>query len=116
MSSDIFGYAGRRVVIMGCFSGPGEAGARQLGELGAEVHGADIKPSPVNLASFTHVDLKDPASIEAGVRSIGGEIDAAENAILAAVIEGGIVGREGDAIERAFSRRGLARERRGGIN
>ena len=49
-------------------------------------------------------------------RPIGGEIDAAENAILAAVIEGDIVGREGDAIERAFRRRGLAGERRGGIN
>ena len=30
--------------------------------------------------------------------------------ILAAVLEGGIVGREGDAIERAFGRRGLAGE------
>ena len=49
-------------------------------------------------------------------RPIGGEIDAAEYTILAAVIEGGIVGREGDAIERAFGRRGLAGERRGGIN
>ncbi len=79
MSSDILGYAGKRVVIMGCFSGTGEACARQLVEMGAEVHGADIKPSPVNLASFTHVDLLDPASIEAGVRSIGGEIDAVFN-------------------------------------
>jgi NAD(P)-dependent dehydrogenase (short-subunit alcohol dehydrogenase family) len=77
--TDILGYKGKRVVIMGCFSGVGEACARTLVDLGAEVHGCDIKPSPVNLASFTHVDLKDPASIEAGVASIGGEIDAIFN-------------------------------------
>jgi len=77
--ADILGYAGKRVVVMGCFSGTGEAAARHLVNLGAEVHGADIRPSPVNLASFTEVDLRDPASIEAGVKSIGGEIDAVFN-------------------------------------
>jgi NAD(P)-dependent dehydrogenase (short-subunit alcohol dehydrogenase family) len=80
MTTDILGYAGKRVVVMGCFSGTGEACARQLVALGAEVHGADIKPSPVEgLASFTTVDLKDPASIAAGVASIGGEMDALFN-------------------------------------
>lgn len=80
MAVDILGYAGKRVVVMGCFSGTGEACARQLVALGAEVHGADIRPSPVEgLASFTTVDLKDPASIEAGVASIGGEIDCLFN-------------------------------------
>lgn len=77
--SDILGYAGKRVVVMGCFSGTGEACARQLVALGAQVHGADIKPSPVDLASFTTVDLRDPASITAGVAAIGGEIDALFN-------------------------------------
>lgn len=77
--SDILGYAGKRVVVMGCFSGTGEACARQLVALGAEVHGADIKPSPVDLASFTTVDLRDPASIAAGVAAIGGDIDALFN-------------------------------------
>lgn len=80
MSTDILGYAGKRVVVMGCFSGTGEACARQLVALGAEVHGADIKPSPVEgLASFTLVDLKDTESIAAGVTSIGGEMDALFN-------------------------------------
>ena len=79
MTTDILGYRGKRVVIMGCFSGTGEACARQLVELGAAVHGADIKPSAVGLASYTQVDLKDPASIEAGVAAIGGEIDAVFN-------------------------------------
>lgn len=80
MSSDILGYRGKRVVVMGCFSGTGEAAARTLVALGAEVHGADIRPSPVEgLASFTQVDLKDAASIEAGVTAIGGEVDALFN-------------------------------------
>ena len=79
MAADILGYEGKRVVVMGCFSGTGEACARKLVELGAEVHGADIKPSPVDLASFTEVNLLDQDSIEAGVASIGGEIDALFN-------------------------------------
>lgn len=83
MTQDLLGYRGKRVVVMGCFSGTGEACARALVELGAEVHGADIRPSPVNLASFTHVDLKDSTSIAAGVAAIstagGGEVDALFN-------------------------------------
>ncbi|PKB14359.1 NAD(P)-dependent dehydrogenase (short-subunit alcohol dehydrogenase family) [Novosphingobium kunmingense] len=80
MSEDILGYRGKRVVVMGCFSGTGEACARQLVALGAEVHGADIRPSPVaGLASFNSVDLKDPASIAAGIAAIGGEIDGLFN-------------------------------------
>lgn len=80
MGKDILGYRGKRVVVMGCFSGTGEAAARTLVALGAEVHGADIRPSPVDgLASFTKVDLKDPASINAGVSAIGGQVDALFN-------------------------------------
>ena len=79
MARDILGYKGKRVVVMGCFSGTGEAAARLLVDLGAEVHGADIKPSPVNLASFTEVDLKKPDAIAAGIASIGCKIDAVFN-------------------------------------
>lgn len=77
--SDIWSYAGKRVVIAGCFSGMGEACARELVRLSAEVHGVDIKPSPVTLASFTQVDLKDTAAIEAAVEAIGGQVDAVFN-------------------------------------
>src|SRR3546814_18969452 len=79
MSKDILGYKGKRGVVMGCFSGTGEACARALVDLGAEVHGADIKPSPVDLASFTEVDLKSPAAIAAGIAKIGGKVDALFN-------------------------------------
>jgi NAD(P)-dependent dehydrogenase (short-subunit alcohol dehydrogenase family) len=72
--SDILGYKGKRVIVSGCFSGMGEATAKILLDLGAEVHGLDYKDSTLPLASFTRVDLRDPASIEAGVAAIGGQI------------------------------------------
>jgi NAD(P)-dependent dehydrogenase (short-subunit alcohol dehydrogenase family) len=73
------GYQNKRVIVSGCFSGMGEATARLLLELGAEVHGLDFKDSALDLASFTRVDLRDPASIEAAVDGIGGRVDALFN-------------------------------------
>ena len=77
--SDILGYNGKRVIVTGCFSGMGEATAKLLLSLGAEVHGLDYKPSTLSLASFNNVDLRDPGSIEAGVAAIGGKVDALFN-------------------------------------
>ena len=76
---NVLGYAGKRVIITGCFSGMGEAAAQVLLDLGAEVHGFDYKPCALPLASFTQVDLRDPASIEAGVAGVGGKVDALFN-------------------------------------
>jgi NAD(P)-dependent dehydrogenase (short-subunit alcohol dehydrogenase family) len=77
--SDILGYKGKRVIVSGCFSGMGEATAKMLLDLGAEVHGFDFKDSALPLASFTKIDLRDAASIEAGVAGVGGKIDALFN-------------------------------------
>lgn len=77
--SDILGYKGKRVIVSGCFSGMGEATAKLLLEQGAEVHGLDFKPCSLPLASFNTIDLRDPASIEAGVAAIGGTVDALFN-------------------------------------
>ncbi|RJG54630.1 SDR family oxidoreductase [Sphingobium terrigena] len=77
--SDLLGYKGKRVVVSGCFSGMGEATAKLLLELGAEVHGLDYKDSALPLASFHNVDLRDPASIDAAVAGIGGTVDALFN-------------------------------------
>uniref|UniRef100_UPI00157509C1 coniferyl-alcohol dehydrogenase n=1 Tax=Sphingomonas bacterium TaxID=1895847 RepID=UPI00157509C1 len=77
--ADFLGYAGKRVVIAGCHSGMGEATARLLLELGAEVHGIDYKPCALDLASFTRIDIRDEAQIAAGVAEIGGRIDALFN-------------------------------------
>lgn len=76
---DLWSYAGKRVVITGCFSGMGEACARELVRLGAEVHGIDIKPTSVPLASFTLLDLNDPSAIVQVANDIGGEVDAVFN-------------------------------------
>lgn len=72
-------YQNKRVVISGCFSGMGEATARLLLKQGAEVHGLDYKPSKLELASFTQVDLREPAAIDAAVKKIGGKVDALFN-------------------------------------
>ena len=77
--SDILGYKGKRVIVSGCFSGMGEATAKILLDLGAEVHGLDFKQSTLPLASFNQIDLRDAASIEAGVAAIGGKIDGLFN-------------------------------------
>lgn len=76
---DVLGYKGKRVIVTGCFSGMGEATAKLLIDLGAEVHGLDFKQSSLPLSSFNNVDLRDPGSIEAGVAAIGGTVDALFN-------------------------------------
>lgn len=76
---DYLGYKNKRVIVSGCFSGMGEATARQLVGLGAEVHGLDYKESKLKLASFTQADLRDPAAIDAAVAKIGGKVDALFN-------------------------------------
>ncbi len=77
--TDFLGYKNKRVVVSGCFSGMGEATARQLLQLGAEVHGLDYKTSKLPLASFRQVDLRDPAAIDAAAAAIGGKVDALFN-------------------------------------
>jgi len=77
--SDFLEYAGKRVIVSGCFSGMGQATARHLVGLGAEVHGLDYKECTLKLASFTNIDLRDPASIDHAVQKIGGKVDALFN-------------------------------------
>lgn len=77
------GYQNKRVLVSGCFSGMGEATAKLLLELGAEVHGLDYKETRLSLASFTKVDLREPAAIDAAVARIkektGVRVDALFN-------------------------------------
>lgn len=77
--ADLVDYKSKRVVVSGCFSGMGEATAKLLLKLGAEVHGLDYKDCSLKLASFTRVDLRDPASIDAAVSKIGGKVHALFN-------------------------------------
>jgi NAD(P)-dependent dehydrogenase (short-subunit alcohol dehydrogenase family) len=77
--TDLVNYKNKRVVVSGCFSGMGEATARLLLNLGADVHGLDYKDSSLPLASFTRLDLREPSSIDAAVQKIGGRVDALFN-------------------------------------
>lgn len=77
--SEFLSYKNKRVVITGCFSGMGEATAKLLLSLGAEVHGLDYQECTLPLASFNRLDLRDPASIDAAVDRIEGQIDAVFN-------------------------------------
>jgi NAD(P)-dependent dehydrogenase (short-subunit alcohol dehydrogenase family) len=77
--SDTKTYENKRVILTGCHSGIGEATARLLLRSGAEVHGLDYKGCALELASFTHVDLRDPGSIDSAVDKIGGKVDALFN-------------------------------------
>jgi NAD(P)-dependent dehydrogenase (short-subunit alcohol dehydrogenase family) len=69
-------YKNKRVIVCGCFSGMGEATTQMLLDLGAEVHGLDYAATKLNLASFNQLDLRDPASVDAAVAQIGGQVDA----------------------------------------
>jgi NAD(P)-dependent dehydrogenase (short-subunit alcohol dehydrogenase family) len=77
--TEFMNYRNKRVVVSGCFSGMGEATAKLLLSLGAEVHGIDYKDCALPLASFNRVDLRDPASIDAVVKKVGGKVDALFN-------------------------------------
>ena len=77
--SDLLGYKGKRVIVSGCFSGMGEATAKMLIDLGAEVHGFDFRESNLPLASFSTVDLRERDTIDAAVAKLGGKVDALFN-------------------------------------
>jgi NAD(P)-dependent dehydrogenase (short-subunit alcohol dehydrogenase family) len=77
--NDILGYAGRTVVITGAASGMGEAAARRLVELGAEVWALDIGEVKVPVAKAIRTDMKDRASIDAALAQLPSEVHALFN-------------------------------------
>jgi NAD(P)-dependent dehydrogenase (short-subunit alcohol dehydrogenase family) len=72
-------YEGKRVVVTGAASGMGESTATLLTELGAEVHGVDIKEGPAPVKAFHLCDLGDVAQIDGTVSEIGGPVDSLFN-------------------------------------
>jgi NAD(P)-dependent dehydrogenase (short-subunit alcohol dehydrogenase family) len=73
---DVLGYSGRRCIVTGAASGMGEATARILVDLGAEVHAVDIrKPQVSGLASYSETDLADPAAIARTIKAIGAVVN-----------------------------------------
>jgi NAD(P)-dependent dehydrogenase (short-subunit alcohol dehydrogenase family) len=73
------GFQGKRVVVTGAASGMGEAVARIVGELGAEVIACDVQPVGVPCKQYVQVDLMDESSIDAAVDAIEGRLDVLFN-------------------------------------
>ncbi len=71
---DILGYQGTPCVVVGAATGMGEACARTLSEMGAEVTALDIAPITAPVKESVEVDLADPASIEAAVGKLPAEV------------------------------------------
>ncbi len=69
---NLFSYDGKRVLITGCYSGMGEATARIVQSLGAEVVAVDIKRPSFDVQSYHEVDLRDSAAIEQLVVEVAG--------------------------------------------
>jgi len=70
MLKNLFSYEGKRVVITGASSGMGEATAKLVHDLGAEVVAIDIQPPKYDFASYVEVDLRDRVAIEQAVAEI----------------------------------------------
>ena len=76
MNKDILGYQGRRCVVVGAATGMGDACASTLVAMGADVIALDVAPIQAKVARSLRVDLSDPASIDAAVKQIEGEVPA----------------------------------------
>lgn len=76
MMNDPLGYAGKRVIVGGGASGMGAATTAALVELGANVVVVDVKPPTTEGTEFQEIDLRDKASIDAGVAALAGPVDA----------------------------------------
>lgn len=71
-----FSYAGKRALVVGCYSGMGAATVEIVQSLGGEVHGVDYKEPDSPLASFTACDLREEAQIDAMLDAVGGDWNA----------------------------------------
>lgn len=67
---DGLGYRNSRAVVTGGASGMGEAVARLLGELGAQVFIVDIQTPKVACADFFEADISDPDAVAAVVEAL----------------------------------------------
>jgi len=64
-------YGNKRAVVTGAFSGIGEATARLLVDLGAEVTAIDIRSTRVPVARDFQVDLRDKLAVEEAAAQLG---------------------------------------------
>ena len=77
--NNILGYENTNVVITGAASGMGQAAAKLLTDLGANVYALDIADVTVAVTKAIKVDMKDGASIDAAIAELPAEIYALFN-------------------------------------
>ena len=73
---DILGYEGKEVVVVGAATGMGDAAARTLVELGAEVHALDVAEVTAPVKQTIEIDLRDKASIDAAIEKLPARVDS----------------------------------------
>ena len=73
---DILGYEGKEVVVVGAATGMGDAAARTLVELGAEVHALDVAEITAPVKQTIEIDLRDKASIDAAIEKLPARVDS----------------------------------------
>ncbi|WP_068272215.1 SDR family oxidoreductase [Aldersonia kunmingensis] len=74
--ADLFGYAGKRVLVVGGATGMGAAAAQTARSLGANVTVMDIAPVTYDVDKAIEMDLRDPQSINAAIDDLDGTLDA----------------------------------------
>lgn len=75
MGNDVFGYDGKRVLVVGGATGMGAAVAKLTAELGAEVTVLDVADVSFPVAASMKVDLRDKASVDAVADALEGSFD-----------------------------------------
>ncbi|MFA4836862.1 MAG: coniferyl-alcohol dehydrogenase [Dehalococcoidia bacterium] len=76
---DLLGYKGKTAVITGCATGMGNAAAKNLIELGAEVYALDIKEVALPVKKYINIDLGKKESIEKVAKQLPEKIDCLFN-------------------------------------
>ena len=66
---------GQHVLVVGCYSGMGQAAAKIVQMLGGKVHGLDYKEPDYDIDGFTLVDLRDRTAIDAALDGLSGPVD-----------------------------------------
>jgi NAD(P)-dependent dehydrogenase (short-subunit alcohol dehydrogenase family) len=77
VTTDLFRFDGKRALVVGGASGMGAACGRLLADLGATVAVMDFVERPLDLdvKQYVRVDLREKASIDAGLAELEGEVD-----------------------------------------
>lgn len=80
------GFDGVRVAITGGSGGIGLAISRWLADRGAVPFALDLRPADGDVATFVETDVTDPASVDAAVAAVAGDVGRVDGLVVAAGI------------------------------